>query len=124
VNEIQQAWIDDVTARGYDVVGDLAELHGATPAGWSDPDQPSEKQVAGAAVDAIKALLLENARMRRTEERLSAELADTKAALERSYLRPTYRFREKVVRRLQGSGVGRAMLRAYRAARGKSSRSA
>ena len=124
VSEIQQAWVDDVTARGYDVVGDLAELHGAPPAGWSDPDQPSEKQVAGAAVDAITALLLENARMRRTEERLAAELADTKAALERSYLRPTYRFREKVVRRLQGSRVGRGLLRVYRAARGKSSRSA
>ena len=36
------------------------------------------------------------------------------AALERSYLRPTYRFREKVVRRLQGGRLGRGMLRAYR----------
>ncbi|HWM72245.1 MAG TPA: hypothetical protein VNQ53_00805, partial [Nocardioides sp.] len=78
----------------------------------------------GAAVDAITALLLENARMRRTEERLEAELADTRSALARAHLRPTYRFREKLVRRLQGGRLGRRILRAYRAARGNSSRSA
>jgi hypothetical protein len=104
-------------------VGDLAELLGRPPAGWSDPDQPEEKQVAGAAVDAITALLLDNARLRHSEERLGAELAETRAALERSYLRPTYRFREKVVRRLGRSRVGRGVLRVYRAARGSSSRS-
>ena len=102
VRDIQQSWVDDITARGYDVVGDLAELLGSPTEGWSDPDAPSEKQVAGAAVDAITALLLENARMRRAEERLGAELAETQRALDRSYLRPTYRFREKLVRRLQG----------------------
>jgi hypothetical protein len=124
VRDLEQAWIDEVAARGYDVVGDLAELLGGAPAGWSDPDRPEEAQVAGAAVDAITALLLDNARLRHIEERLGAELAETRAALERSYLRPTYRFREKVVRRLGRSRVGRGMLRVYRAARGRSSRSA
>ncbi len=49
------------------------------PRAGPTPTRPSEKQVAGAAVDAITALLLENARMRRTEERLGAELAETQA---------------------------------------------
>ncbi|WP_246355003.1 hypothetical protein [Nocardioides ungokensis] len=94
------------------------------PATWEDPDQPREKQVAGAALDAISALLLENARLRHVEERLGGELHEANRALERAYLRPTYRFREKTVRRLQASRAGRGMLKLYRAARGRSSRSA
>jgi len=124
VRDVEQAWVDEITVRGYDVVGDLAELLGAPPSDWADPDRPSEKQVAGAAVDAITALLLDNARLRHTEERLDRELAETRSALERAYLRPTYRLREKVVRRLQRGRVGRGLLRVYRAARGSSSRSA
>ena len=124
VSELERAWVDELTARGYDVVGDLAELIGAEPAAWTDPDRPPEKQVAEAAVDAITALLLDNARLRRTEERLNDELVETQRALERSYLRPTYRFRAKVVRRLQGSRMGKGLLQAYRFARGRSSRSA
>ncbi len=123
VHELQQSWVDEVAARGYDVVGDLGELIGPAPTAWADPDEPSEKQVAGAAVDAITALLLENSRLRRVEERLGAEVAETREALERSYLRPTYRLRAKVVRRLQRARLGRGLLRAYRAARGNSSRS-
>ena len=48
----------------------------------------------------------------------------TRHALERSYLRPSYRMREKIVRRLESSRVGRSMLKAYRLGRGRSSRSA
>ena len=59
---------------------------------YADPDQPDERQVAAAALDAITALLLENAPAARDEEeRLPAELADAHGALERAYLRPTYR---------------------------------
>ena len=124
VQRLQQAYVDAVTERGYDVVGDLNELLGPQPTTWHDPDRPGERQVANAAVDAIKALLLESARLRHDEQRLEAELAETRAALERSYLRPTYRLREKTVRRLQRSRVGRGLLKAYRLARGRSSRSA
>ena len=124
VHDLQQSWVDAVAERGYDVVGDLGELLGPEPSSWSDPDRPAEKQVAGAAVDAIRALLLESARLRENEQRLEAELLETQRALERAYLRPTYRLREKTVRRLQGSSVGRGLLRAYRTARGRSSRSA
>jgi len=124
VDELQRSWADEISARGYHVLGDVNELVGVPPAVWSDPDQPSEKQVAGAAVDAIKALLLDNARLRHEEARLGAELHDARRALERSYLRPTYRLRAKCVRRLQSSRLGRRVLKSYRAARGRSSRSA
>lgn len=123
--EITRSWVADIEERGYDVVGDLHDLMGAPPVTqYADPDHPAEKQVAAAAVDAIKALLLEGARLRQSEERLRQELRDTQVALERSYLRPTYRWREKVVRRLQGGAVGRWLLAGYRRVRGRSSRSA
>ncbi|MEJ7833580.1 MAG: hypothetical protein WKF79_11740 [Nocardioides sp.] len=124
VAELQRSWVEEIETRGYDVVGDLGDLKGAPPGAWADPDRPAERQVAGAAVDAIKALLLENGRLRQAEERLAAELHASHQELERSYLRPTYRLREKVVRRLQAGGFGRRLLRVYRVARGRSSLSA
>jgi hypothetical protein len=123
--QVTAAWVAEIEQRGYDVVGDLHDLAGQPPvARYADPDHPSERQVAAAAVDAIKALLLESARLRQSEDRLRQELRDTQVALERSYLRPTYRWREKVVRRLRTSRTGRGLLTVYRRARGRSSRSA
>jgi len=107
------------------VIGDLGDLVGAPPKlPYADADHPDESEVADAAVDAIKALLLENARLLETEQRLSRELDQAHHDLHRSYLRPTYRFRERVVRRLRASRTGRGLLMAYRRARGRSSRSA
>ncbi len=91
---------------------------------YADPDAPDEAQVADAAVDAIAALLVENARLVRTEDDLRGQLEGAHRDLERAYLRPTYRWREKTVRRLRASRPGRFALRLYRAARGRSSRSA
>ena len=125
VQELSQSWVDEIRRRGYDVVGELSDLIGAPPvAEYADPDRPAERQVADAGVDAIKALLLDNARLRHEEERLHGELHEAHLALERAYLRPTYRLREKVVRRLENSLPGKGMLKVYRAARGRSSRSA
>ena len=95
------------------------------PEPYADPDHPDEAQVADAALDAITALLLENARLLRDRAAARARARRRRAATcERSYLRPTYRLREKVVRRLDGSRVGRGLLAVYRRARGRSSRSA
>ncbi|GAA1779839.1 hypothetical protein GCM10009795_027530 [Nocardioides hankookensis] len=122
VADVTASWLDEIARRGYDVVGDTADLVGAPPvAEYADPDHPDEEQVADAAVDALKATLLEGARLRRREGELQGELDAAYRALERSYLRPTYRWREKTVRRLQGSGIGRRALAAYRRARGRSS---
>jgi len=124
---LEDAYADEIARRGYDVVGDLDDLRGARHAEgreWADPDHPRERQVSAAAVDAIGVLLLENARVGASEARLAEELAETREALERSYLRPTYKLREKVVRRLESGRVGRVAMRVYRVARGRSSRSA
>ena len=76
VQELSQSWVEEIRRRGYDVVGELSDLIGAPPVtDYADPDRPAERQVADAAVDAIKALLLDNARLRHEEERLHGELA-------------------------------------------------
>lgn len=122
VSEVTASWVEEIERRGYDVVGDLGDLVGAPPVtDYVDPDHPDEAEVADAALDALKAALLEGARLRRREGELQAELRDTYKALERSYLRPTYRWRERTVRRLQDSDAGRRALQVYRRLRGRSS---
>ena len=58
------------------------------------------------------------------EARLADELQQVREELDRAYLRPTFIARRKLVRRLEHSGVGRGLMRLYRAARGRNSRSA
>lgn len=123
--ELEDAWIQEVRRRGYDVLGDLDDLRGGPPpTEYADPDHPDEAQVSGAAVDALKSLLLDNARLRHELGHREGELDQANRELERSYLRPTYRWRHKLVRRLESGGVGRLAMRVYRRARGRSSRSA
>jgi hypothetical protein len=125
VAELERSWVAEIERRGYDVVGELSDLLGAPPdPTYADPDKPSERAVSGAAVDAIKALLLENARLRHEESRLAGELDAARAELDRAYLRPSYLIRRRVVGRLERGRVGRLLLRGYRRARGRSSRSA
>jgi hypothetical protein len=122
---LEEAWIAEIRARGYDVIGDLDDLRGAPPVpDYADPDHPDEGLVSGAAVDALKAVLLDHARLQRELVRRNAELDDVQRRLEKAYLRPTYRWRQKLVRRLEAGPSGRLLMTAYRRARGRSSRSA
>jgi hypothetical protein len=122
---LQESWTQEIRRRGYDVVGDLDDLCGAPPsADYADPDHPDEAVVAGAAVDALRAVLIDHARLQRELGQREAQLLDTQRALEKAYLRPTYRWREKLVRRLENGRSGRLLMTAYRRARGRSSRSA
>ena len=59
-----------------------------------------------------------------TEADLRRELDEAHLALERAYLRPSYRAREKLVRSAEQKGWGRRVMSVYRRARGRSSRSA
>ena len=122
---LEESWIAEILARGYDVIGDLDDLRGAPPGDdYADPDHPDESVVSSAAVDALKAVLLDHARLQRELGQRDAELRDTERLLEKAHLRPTYRWREKLVRRLESGDSGRLLMKAYRRARGRSSRSA
>lgn len=122
VSGLCDRWVEEITRRGYDVVGDVEDLRAGPPASsFTDPDRPPERRVAAAAVDAVTALLLENARLRHEEARLHDELREAEGARDRAYLRPSYLRREKLVRRLEAGGVGRTLMSGYRRARGRSS---
>jgi hypothetical protein len=122
---LAESWITEIRARGYDVIGDLDDLRGAPPVDdFADPDHPDEAIVSRAAVDALKAVLLDHARLQRELGQRDAELRDSQRQLEKAHLRPTYRWREKLVRRLETANSGRLLMQAYRRARGRSSRSA
>jgi hypothetical protein len=124
-DELSRTWVAELRQRGYDVVGDLDELLPApSTAPYADPDRPNRRQLNQASMDAIRALLVEAARMRETEADLRRELDEAHRALERAYLRPSYRAREKLVRAAEDNGWGRRAMGYYRRARGRSSRSA
>ncbi len=138
LHDLQVRWVEEVRDRGYDVVGDLTDLLSQpTEAAedFADPDHPDEAQVAEAALATIAVLLEDQVRER--EERaaevaglrdeaadLRRQLDGTRAALDRSYLRPSYLARERLVLALEGSRAGRVAMRSYRTLRGRSSRSA
>ncbi len=126
VHEVETSYVEEIVRRGYHVIGDPADLigHPVDAEDWADPDKPAERQVSAAAVESIKALLLETARLADSEARLEAELRETREALERAYLRPTYRLREKTVRRLEQGRSGQRAMRVYRRLRGRNSPSA
>lgn len=122
---LSREWIDEIEARGYDVVGDLGDLVGQPRVGeFADPDAPDQRLVAKASLDVIERLLEETVRLREVEADLHHQLHEARVALDHAHLRPTYRVREKAVRGLERSGVGRLALAVYRRLRGRNSESA
>ncbi|MEQ6902866.1 hypothetical protein [Nocardioides sp. YIM 152588] len=138
VHEREEQWAAELDKRGYDVVGDLADLRGTDPSdtpatpdtasgtdgapavrSWPDPDQPDEAAVAAAAVDAIGSLLTEAAAARHEVERLRAALAGAEHELEQAYEHPGHPLRVKTVRVLEAHRSGRLALRVYRWVRGR-----
>jgi hypothetical protein len=123
--ELSQAWIDEVAARGYHVVGSLDELRPDPSAATAfvDPDHPDESAIADAATEAVVALLQEVARLRASEQRLAGELEASRAELERS-LGLWFRVKRRLVRAADSNRLAAAGLAVYRRVRGSSSRSA
>ena len=124
--DLADQWIETLRARGYTVVGDLEDLRGGPPVPadeYADPDRPRERAVADAALDAITALLLENAKLRGREQQLHEEIHHTQSELADARRGSAHRFRERAVRALDRSGAGQRALDVYRRVRGRSSRS-
>lgn len=121
--DLSRTWVEEIVKQGYDVIGDVEDLRGV-PSGqsqeeWVDPDRPDPVSVNRAALEAIEALLLEAARLREVEEDLGRQLHETRLELDRAYMRPAYKAREKVVRNLERSAPGRVSLGVYRRLRGR-----
>ncbi len=126
VAELTESWIADLAEHGYDVIGDLADLRGDEPDrdAWVDPDRPPAQQVSKAAIEAIRALLLESAERQAEADRLRAKLEEARRDLIRARTPRLMRSMEWTVQRLEGSHRGRQALGVYRKARGRSSLSA
>jgi hypothetical protein len=122
--ELSEAWIAELSARGYDVVGSLDELRpDETDVPFADPDQPEEHDVAEAATESIVTLLEEAVRLEEAERAVRRELDSAYAELERSR-GLWFRVKRRLVRAADDHRAAAVGLAAYRRVRGSSSRSA
>ena len=120
--DLGRQWAATIAERGYDVVGDLADLDPggpptATGAG-ADPDHPDEAQVAQAGVRGLAAMVREAARLRAVELELHEVIAARDAELADYHRTAGFRARHALVRRAGDSTVARAGLGAWRRVRG------
>ena len=121
-------WVEEIARRGYDVVGDLDDLRRRRPRRpvRRPRPTPTSAQVRrrGGRRD-HGAAARGRAAAPTTEAELHAELDEAEPALERAYLRPSYRGRREAgAPAARRAGSGRGALAVYRRARGRSSRSA
>ena len=110
VQELSRTWTAEIEKRGYDVVGDVADLLGEPQAAFTDPDTAPATELLPASLDAIKALLLEGSRLRESEARLTRELEESRRALVLARRSPA----EKTVQALETRPSGRVAMRVYR----------
>jgi hypothetical protein len=124
--DLSETWIEELTAKGYDVVGSLDDLRpgpAESDVPFVDPDAPDEADVADAAMGSIVVLLQEAARLQAVEHGLREDLAAATRELDRSRTL-TFRVKRTVVRAADTNRFVAACLEAYRRVRGSSSRSA
>lgn len=123
--DLSERWIAELTAREYDVVGDIADLRpDPPPAVYADPDHPDEGEVAAAAVRALAASVTESARLREVEIELHAVIEDLMGQLDAAHSTRIYKAKEALVAQADRNPVAKAGLSVYRRARGRNSRSA
>ena len=119
--DLTRTWVAELSARGYDVVGDLEDLMGPDLATFVDPDAVTPDELLAPSLDAISALLVEAARLRAEEARLHEAVREAHAERDRARETTTYRIRRKVVTSLEDSAAGRGTLDAYRRAKRRGS---
>jgi len=125
VDELADAWIEEIVKAGYGVTGDLAELRGEIRGEYVDPDSPDPREMLSAAIESIMALVHEGSRLIVEEEELREELERTRRERDEARaLRLRTHVKQVAFTRLQGSEPGRRALGAYRRLRGRSSREA
>ena len=116
------AWVEELAAQQYDVIGSLDELAGTQPATYSDPDDPDLTQVVDAAATSIVALVEDVSRWRTNETHLRTEMAELRQELELARRTPYVKAKEATFRFLTRTWAGRKVIGAYHRVRGSSSR--
>ncbi|QIK74849.1 hypothetical protein [Nocardioides piscis] len=115
VQELSRTWVAEIEKRGYDVIGEVADLIGQPAETFTDPDAASADDLLPPALDAIKALLVEGSRLRESEATLAREVEEARQELH--LLRRTRA--EKTVQAMEQRPSGRAALGVYRRLRGR-----
>lgn len=110
VQELSRTWVEEIEKRGYDVVGDVADLIGQPADTFTDPDTVPAADLLQPALDTIKALLVEGSRLRASEATLARELDETRRDLDLARRTAA----ERAVQAMETSRPGRAALGAYR----------
>lgn len=110
VQALSRTWAEEIERRGYDVVGDIADLIGQPADAFTDPDSVPAADLLPPALDAIKALLVEGSRLRQSEANLVRELDETRRDLELAQRSGA----EKAVQAMEAKPSGRFALRIYR----------
>lgn len=116
-------WAEELGRRGYDVVGDLAELRPDGPRPFVDPDAPDEHAVAAAALDALAIMTGEAAKLRDVEVELHEVIQDLMGQIDALHATPGYQAKERLVALARRNPVARVGYAGYRRLRGSSSRS-
>ncbi|MDQ6934483.1 MAG: hypothetical protein M3130_04225 [Actinomycetota bacterium] len=120
---VSRTWVEELSGREYDVVGDLADLIPTDPLPHVDPDRPDESAVAAVATRALSVMTTEAARLRDREAELSEMVAELTGQLDKLRGTRTYQAKESLVAMADTNPLARSGLRAYRRLRGRSSRS-
>ena len=116
---IGHEWTATLAERGYDVVGDLADLLPRRSLPWVDPDHPDEALVAEAGVRGLDAMTREVSRLRDVEIELHGEIADRDREIADYHATLGFRTRSRLVHEARDSALARGALGAYRRLRGR-----
>lgn len=123
--ELSRGWVAELAARGYDVVGDLADLVPLPePEPFSDPDHADPALVARLGVRALATSVQESARLREVEIELHAIIDDLMGQIDALHATRVYQAKERLVAMADTNPVARAGLAGYRRLRGRNSRPA
>jgi hypothetical protein len=122
--DLAREWVATLAERGYDVVGDLADLvPSEEPAAFVDPDRADAAEVAEAGLRALAASVRESARLREETEELRGHVAALERQLDAAHGTRVYRTKQRMVRLADTNPLARVGLEGYRRLRGRNSRS-
>lgn len=119
--DLSQVWVEQISARGYHIIGDLQELIPRDHIEFVDPAAISDAQLAQATMRALQAMTLEGRRLREREQILVTEVEDLHREVKRAHSTPIYRVKQQLVGLASTNRLARWGLNVYRRLTGRSS---
>ena len=121
--DLSNRWISELEARGYTIVGSLADLRPdvAEASSYVDPDAQGSCELGEPALDAVVSLLQRAAELREEVGRLHEELHHTRLERDQAYRAAglVHRAKHKLVRDAETNRSAHLALKVYRRLRGR-----